>query len=106
MTTIKVYGKIRNKIFSGKYTPCARRAKQVVTYCTCLRLHGCHQDYYIMLGQNCTQSWLSLLKFKKTRSRLKGNEIVSVFWSSRKLFAAFHLRSVALVVHLQVTCLN
>ena len=22
---------------------------------TCLRLHGCHQDYYIMLKQNCTQ---------------------------------------------------
>ena len=30
------------------------------------------------------------------------NEIVSVFWSSRKLFAAFLLRFVALVVHLQV----
>ena len=30
------------------------------------------------------------------------NEIVSVFWSSRKLFAAFLLRLVALVVHLQV----
>ena len=30
------------------------------------------------------------------------NEIVSVFWSSHKLFAAFLLCSVALVVHLQV----
>ena len=29
-------------------------------------------------------------------------KIVSVFWSSGKLFAAFLLRSVALVVHLQV----
>ena len=46
MTTIKVYGKIRSNSFSGNYTPCARRAKQVFTYCTCLRLHGCHQDYY------------------------------------------------------------
>ena len=38
MTTIKVYGKIRSNRFSGNYTPCARRAKQVFTYCTCLRL--------------------------------------------------------------------
>ena len=37
MTTIKVYGKIRSNGFSGNYTPCARRAKQVFTYCTCLR---------------------------------------------------------------------
>ena len=29
MTTIKVYGKIRSNSFSGNYTPCARRAKQV-----------------------------------------------------------------------------
>ena len=35
MTTIKVYGKIRSNSFSGNYTPCARRAKQVFTYCTC-----------------------------------------------------------------------
>ena len=55
VTTIKVYGKIRTNSFSGNYTPCARRAKQVFTYCTCLRLHGCHQDYYIMLKRNCTQ---------------------------------------------------
>ena len=55
VTTIKVYGKIRSNSFSGNYTPCARRAKQVFTYCTCLRLHGCHQDYYIMLKRNCTQ---------------------------------------------------
>ena len=34
------------------------------------------------------------------------NEIVSVFWSSRKLFAAFLLRSVALVAHLQVFLLH
>lgn len=117
MTTIKVYGKIRSNSFSGNYTPCARRAKQVFTYCTCLRLHGCHQDYYIMLKRNCTQIRWSLLKYKRTRSRLKGNklnwsaephlrltlnEIVSVFWSSRKLFSAFLLRLVALVVHLQV----
>ena len=54
--TIKVYGKIRSNSFSGNYTPCARRAKQVFTYCTCLWLHGCHQDYYIMLRRNCTQS--------------------------------------------------
>ena len=47
MTTIMVYGKIRSNSFSGNYTLCARRAKQVFTYCTCLRLHGCHQDYYI-----------------------------------------------------------
>ena len=47
MTTIKVYGKIRSNSFAGNYTPCARRAKQVFTYCTFLRLHGCHQDYYI-----------------------------------------------------------
>ena len=39
MTTVKVYGKIRSNSFSGNYTPCARRAKQVFTYCTCLRLH-------------------------------------------------------------------
>ena len=45
VTTIKVYGKIRSDSFSGNYTPCARRAKQVFTHCTCLRLHGCHQDY-------------------------------------------------------------
>ena len=30
------------------------------------------------------------------------NEIVSVFWSSRKLFSALLLRLVALVVHLKV----
>ena len=30
MTTIKVYGKIRSNSFSGNYTPCARRAKQVL----------------------------------------------------------------------------
>ena len=29
MTTIKDYGKIRSNSFSGNYTPCARRAKQV-----------------------------------------------------------------------------
>ena len=117
MTTIKVYGKIRSNSFSGNYTPCARWAKQVFTYCTCLRLHGCHQDYYIMLKRNCTQIRWCLLKCKRTRSRLKGNkrnwraeahlrltlnEILSVFWSSRKLFSAFLLRLVALVVHLQV----
>ena len=85
----------------------------------CLRLRGCHQDYYIMLKRNCTQIRWSLLKYKRRRSRLKGNklnctevlslilrrtlnEIVSVFWSSRKLFAAFLLCSVALAVHLQV----
>ena len=56
VTTIKVYGKIRGNSFSGNYTPCARRAKQVFTHCTCLRLHGCHQDYCIMLKRNCTQS--------------------------------------------------
>ena len=31
MTTIKVYGKIRSNSFSGNYTPCARRTKQVFT---------------------------------------------------------------------------
>ena len=116
VTTIKVYGKIRSNSFSGNYTPCARRAKQVFTYCACL-LHGCHEDYYIVLKRNCTQIRWSLLKYKRTRSRLKGNKlnwsdephlrltlnaIMSVFWSSRKLFYAFLLRSVALVVHLQV----
>ena len=70
-----------------------------------------------MLKRNCTQIRWSLLKYKRTRSRLKGNklnwsaephlhltlnEIVSVFWSSRKLFSTFLLRLVALVVHLQV----
>ena len=36
MTTIKIYGKIRSNNFSGNYTPCAIRAKQVFTYGTCL----------------------------------------------------------------------
>ena len=34
------------------------------------------------------------------------NEIVSVFWFSRKLIADFHLCSVALVVHLQDLIFN
>ena len=46
MTTIEVYGKIRSNSFPGNYTPCARRAKQVFTYCNCLRLHGCHLLHY------------------------------------------------------------
>ena len=59
----------------------------------------------------------SLLEFNETRNDseresflskilldnlLLNRLIVSVFWCSRKLFAAFHLRSIALVVHLQV----
>ena len=31
------------------------KCSKVFTYYTCLRLHGCHQDYYIMLKRNFTQ---------------------------------------------------
>ena len=44
MTTIKFYGKIQSNSFSGNYTPCARRAKQVFTYCTCYAETKLHSD--------------------------------------------------------------
>ena len=49
VTTIKVYGKIPSNSFSGNYTPCARRAKQVFAYCTCLRLHDCQGVFRSLL---------------------------------------------------------
>ena len=58
-----------------------------------------------MLKRNCTQirNCTQTHEFDaEPHLRLTLNEIVSVFWSSRKLFAAFLLRLVALVVHLQV----
>ena len=55
---------------------------------------------YIMLKRNCTQSqwrdqdWkvTNLVEVMSLILRRTLNEIVSVFWSSRKLFAAFLLR--------------
>ena len=58
--------------------------------------------YWSIKGQDQDWKVTNLTEVLSLILRRTLNEIVSVFWSSRKLFAAFLLHLVALVVHLQV----
>ena len=58
--------------------------------------------YWSIKGQDQDWKVTNLTEVLSLILRRTLNEIVSVFWSSRKLFSAFLLRSVALAVHLQV----
>ena len=76
MTTIKIYGKIRSNSFSGNYTPCARRAIKASVYMmfffTAPRLSSRLLHY---AETKLHSDSISLLKYKRTRSRLKGNKL-------------------------------
>ena len=58
--------------------------------------------YWSIKGQDQDWKVTNLTEVLSLILRRTLNEIVSVFWSSRKLFSAFLLRLFALVVHLQV----
>ncbi len=116
MTTVKIYEHIRSKTFSGNYKSCASQTKQVFTLYlfTAPRLSS-RLLYY--LKRKWAQCGTGLLKYKRTRPGLKSNKLYRSAepnfmtyndWNCvslpffRKLFAAFLLYFLALVVRLQV----